>query len=343
MNPFRLPAEYEPQAATWLTWPANPLTWPGIRDAAENAYARFAATISRFQPLELVCADVLQANALRRLRDAEADLARVRLHNWPANDAWCRDHGPLFLVDDLGHRAITDFPYNAWGGKFPPWDDDDAIAARVSAHRNLPCRRAPVFGEGGAIEVNSRRFLLTTESVWLNPNRNPGLTRADAEGIFADFLGVTQTLWLPSGLVGDDTDGHIDTLSRFVDDHTVVTVVAPPGDPNHRVLQRNADMLREAFDVVELPLPDPIRPEDWREEVLPATHANFLILNHAVLVPTYNQPSPDARALDILRELFPTREVIGLPCDDILLEGGALHCLSMQEPAASRLHGSGTS
>jgi agmatine deiminase len=327
----RLPAEYEAQSATWLTWPANPETWPGIRDAAENDYATFAATISRFQPLNLICAAPLQANALRRLRAAGVDESRLSLHDWPANDAWCRDHGPLFVHSENGGRAIVDFPYNAWGGKFSPWDDDDAIARRVSDLRKLPRLRVPIFGEGGAVEVNARGVMINTESVWLNPNRNPGLTRAAAEQIFADYLGVTETIWLPEGLVGDDTDGHIDTISRFVDDDTVVTVLPETNDINYPVLRRNVEILQARFNVVSLPLPAPIHMKDWREEVLPATYANFLILNDAVLVPSYAQPTRDDQALGILRDLFPARDVLPIPCENLILEGGALHCLSMQE------------
>jgi len=331
--PLRLPAETEPQRAVWLTWPGNPATWPDTRARAEAAHARFAAAISHHQPVELICAARHQTRALQALRAQSADLDRVTLHDWPSDDTWCRDHGPLFVHNtDTGGLELVDFTYNAWGGKFSPWNADDDIPRRVSELRNLPRHRLPNIGEGGALEINTRGVLLTTESVWLNTNRNPGWTRADAEDVFHRFLGVTETLWLPEGLVGDDTDGHIDTLTRFTDDDTVVTVTAGPDDPNHAVLQHNADLLADRFNVVPLPLPEPIRPDNWREAVLPATYANFLVLNHAVLVPTYAQPRNDDRALGILTDLFPRRHVLGIPCEDLILEGGALHCLSMQEP-----------
>lgn len=332
MPSLRLPAEYEPQRAVWLTWPGNPLTWPETRPAAESAYAHFVATVSRLQPVELICRAPWQPAAVRHLRERDADLSNITLHDWPANDAWCRDHGPLFVKNESGGLEIVDFTFNAWGGKFPPWEDDDAVPRRVSELRKLPRHRLPTVGEGGAIEVNRRGDLITTESVWLNANRNPGLTRKKAEKLFAEVLGVSRTVWLPDGLIGDDTDGHIDTLSRFVDDASVVTALPERHDPNYDTLARNANLLSEWFQTVPLPLPDPIRPEAWREEVLPATYANFLVLNRAVLVPTYAQPARDDRALGILTDLFATREVIGVPCEDLVLEGGALHCLGMQEP-----------
>jgi agmatine deiminase len=333
MNPsLKLPAEYEPQRAVWLTWPGNPDTWPDTREAAESAYAHFVATISQHQPVELICPPQCRTTAQKRLTDAKADPNTLTFHAWPANDAWCRDHGPLFVRNAKNSLELVDFTYNAWGGKFPPWDCDDDIPRRVSELRNLPRHRLPTVGEGGALEINRSGLLITTESVWLNDNRNPGLQKSEAEALFRQYLGATQTLWLPEGLIGDDTDGHIDTLTRFVDDDTVVTVIPNETDDNYAVLKQNAEILSEHVNVVALPHPDPIRPEKWREEVLPATYANFLILNDIVLVPTYNQPKNDRQALGILDDLFNTRTVIGIPCEDLILEGGALHCLSMQEP-----------
>lgn len=333
MPTYRLPAEYEPQSGVWLTWPGNPETWRHCRDEAEPAHAELTAVISRLQPVDLICRKEWQPTARRHLKAARADLGSITFHDWPANDAWCRDHGPVIVKTDDGGRAVMDFPYNAWGGKFPPWDDDDAIARRVSELRNLPCTRLPIFGEGGAIEVNSQGVMLTTESVWLNPNRNPGLTRAGAEKVFAEFLGVQETVWLPEGLRGDDTDGHIDTISRFVNDTTVVTVLPEEDDINYAVMRDNLDFLSERFEVVALPHPRTITAEGWGAEVLPATYANFLILNEAVLIPAYRQPGRDEDALHALFELFPGREILPVDCADFIWEGGAIHCLTMQEPA----------
>lgn len=326
---LKFPAEFEPQRAVWLTWPGNPDTWPDCRREAERAYAGFAAAVSRFQPVEMICGEPWQKSAKKALEDAGADLKNITFHDWPVNDAWCRDHGPLFVKNEEGNKEVVDFIYNAWGGKFSPWDADDAVAGRVSEVRNLPRQRVPAVGEGGALEVNSNRQMITTESVWLNANRNPDWTRGDAEACFRRYLGVEEILWLREGLIGDDTDGHIDTLSRFVDDDTVVTCVCAPSDPNYRVLSENRERLQERFRVAALPLPEPL----WKNGArLPATYANFLILNEGVLVPTYARPEQDDRALGILKELFPGRQVAGLPCEVLIREGGALHCLSMQEP-----------
>ncbi|MDF3131272.1 agmatine deiminase family protein [Kiritimatiellaeota bacterium B1221] len=327
---LRLPAEFEPQSSVWLTWLGNPNTWPDCREAAEKAYAVFASTVSHFQSVEMICAAAWQEVARFRLKDAGADFKEIIFHDWPVNDAWCRDHGPLFVKNESGKNEIVDFVYNAWGGKFSPWQDDDAVARRVSELRKVPAHRVPNVGEGGAIEVNARGQMITTESVWLNDNRNPGWTRADAEACFEKYLGVTETLWLKEGLIGDDTDGHIDTISRFVSDDTVVTSLCEDSDPNFRVLMENRERLNEKYGVVDLPHPEGL----WKAgERLPATYANFLILNAAVLVPTYGQKRGDTQALGILGELFPGREVLGVPSEVLIREGGSLHCLSMQEAA----------
>lgn len=330
----RLPAEYEPQTALWLTWPGNPHTWADCREAAETAYAHFAAAVSRYQSVEMICNSQWQSAARTRLAAAGADLKAFQFHDWPVNDAWCRDHGPLFVLNENGETEIVDFQYNAWGGKFSPWDDDDAVPARVSELRKRVRHRVPNFGEGGAIEVNRSGLMITTRSVWLNKNRNPGWTPEEAEVCFAEYLGVKETLWLEEGLIGDDTDGHIDTISRFVDDEVVVSSLCEASDPNYAVLQGNLEQLRERLTVVPLPHPRAL----WKNgERLPATYANFLILNEAVLVPTYAQPEEDERALGCLRELFPGREVVGVPSEVLIREGGSLHCLSMQQAAENPL------
>lgn len=329
----RLPAEYEPQSGVWLTWPGNPSTWRHCREEAETAHARLTAVISQHQPVDLICQGSWQARARKRLVAARANLDAISFHDWPTNDAWCRDHGPLFVKTGDGGKGIVDFAYNAWGGKFPPWDDDDAVPARVSELRKCPRARLPIFGEGGAVEVNSQGVMITTESVWLNPNRNPGLTRAEAEAVFAEYLGVRETVWLKEGLLGDDTDGHIDTIARFVNDNTVVAVMPDADDPNHRVASENLEVLRGRFEVVPLPHPREMTAEGWGAEVLPATYANFLILNEAVLIPSYRQPGRDEDALHLLHELFPGRDILPVDCADFIWEGGAIHCLTMQEPS----------
>jgi agmatine deiminase len=339
---FRMPAEWAPQDAVWLSWPLKPGAWPGCREAAEHAYAAFAAAITRFERLRINCVRTAQEQAGEALVRAGTRMDRVEFFDHPTNDTWCRDHGPVFVRHPAtGEVAAVDWLFNAWGGKFHPWDLDNAIPERIAEALHLRRFAIPMVAEGGGLEVNGEGLLLTTASVLLNPNRNPTLTRDRAEELLRGALGVESICWLARGLEADDTDGHIDTLTRFVAPRVVVTVVnADPVGPNRDVLERNrADLERfrlpdgSRLEVIPLPLPEPIRPPAWRLDVLPATYANFLIVNGAVLVPTYRQPASDREALRLLTACFPDREVIGLDCRDLILEGGALHCLSQQQPA----------
>jgi len=339
---FRMPAEWEPQEAVWLSWPFDPGTWPGCRPQVDQALAAFAAAITRFERVRINVPRSAQARIGDLLAASGANLERVNLYDHPCNDAWCRDHGPIFVTQrDSGALGVVDFRYNAWGGKYPPWDLDDAIPSRVAAALGLPRFPIPLVAEGGALETNGAGVLLTTESVLLNPNRNPGLNRRRIETLLRNTLNVERIWWLPGGLAGDDTDGHIDTLTRFCTPDTLLTVIENGvNSPNYAALNRNRDRLARFRlpdgrhpTIVPLPLPDPIRPRNWRVEILPATYANFLIVNGAVLVPTYRQPANDRAALRRIADCFPGRETIGLDCTDVLLEGGALHCLSQQQPA----------
>ena len=255
----------------------------------------------------------------------------------PTNDAWCRDHGPVCLVNRAaGTRLLDHFRYNAWGGKFPPWDLDAAVPEHAAALLGYERNAVPMVCEGGALESNGAGLLMTTESVMLNPNRNPSMSRAQIGDTLMKSLGMDEILWLKGGLFCDDTDGHIDTLARFVNSNTVLACVAPEGSKNAPMLNENLRRLREyrtrlgrPLDVFPLPLPDPVAPPDgWREETLPASYANYLLVNGAVLAPSYRQPRNDARAAAIIGEAFPGREVVQIDCADIILEGGALHCLS---------------
>jgi len=290
--------------------------------------------LSLRQQVELICPEGWREQAHALLTHAGALAEQITWHPWPLNDAWCRDHGPLFVHNPSGGLEVVDVPFNAWGGKFTPWQHDDDIASRVSEQRKLPFHRVPVFGEGGALEVNATGVLMTTESVWLNPNRNPDLTREKAEEIFAEFLGITETVWLPDGMEHDDTDGHIDTLARFVEESHVVVPVAAAGDPDAAVLNRNRDLLRERFTVSELPHPPAKPSRQFPDRRLPRSYANFLLINDAVLVPIYAEPDSDGRTLGILRDLFPHREIVPVLCTHLVEEGGAVHCLTMQEPMA---------
>ncbi len=244
---FRMPAEWEPQAAVWLSWPHNRRTWPGHFRPIPAKFAEIVAAISRFENVRINLARPLQARARSLVLRAGADLARVTFHDHPTNDAWCRDHGPIFVKHRrTGEVAVTDWQHNAWGGKYPPYDLDNTIPPRIA--RALRLRRFEINRvlEGGSIDVNGAGSLLTTESCLLNPNRNPALSRAGIEQMLRDNLGVRQILWLGDGIVGDDTDGHVDDLTRFFRADGIVTVVElNRRDVNCRVLQENLGRLQD--------------------------------------------------------------------------------------------------
>lgn len=336
---FRMPAEWEPQVAIWLSWPHNRWTWPGRFRPIPKVFAGIAAQISRFEEVRINCAARLQPRAQRLCASAGVDPARLRFYDHPTNDAWCRDHGPTFLKNDRsGEVALVDWRYNAWGGKYPPWEQDDRIPGRIA--RRLRVRRftnAMVL-EGGSIDVNGRGLLLTSEQCLLNPNRNPGLTRADIERNLRDFLGVEAVIWVGEGIAGDDTDGHIDDTARFFRADGIVACVEPNRrDSNHRVLSENLRRLRRwrtpagrRIEVVELPMPGRMAFEGRR---VPASYANFLILNGAVLVPVFRQPRRDAEACRILAACFPGREIVPIDCRELIWGLGTLHCISQQQPA----------
>jgi agmatine deiminase len=267
-------------------------------------------------------------------------VGNVFFHDNPTNDAWCRDHGPIFVHRQSAGKteeAILDWGYNAWGGKYPPYDLDDVIPTRIGRELGIPVYYPGMVLEGGSIDVNGRGTLLTTEACLLNPNRNPQLDREAIEASLRRHLGVRNILWLGDGIAGDDTDGHIDDLTRFVDPTTVVTVVEEdPADQNHEPLQKNLERLRTMRDqdgtplrVVTLPMPRPIHQEGQR---LPASYANFYIANGLVLLPTYD-PERDAEAQATLQGLFPGRDVVGIDCTDLVWGLGAFHCVTQQWPA----------
>jgi agmatine deiminase len=282
-----------------------------------------------------VCNDAHEAEAREVLRGLPME--RISFHSIPTNEPWCRDHGPIFLTRDRDPKlAVVDWDYNAWGNKYPPFDLDEVVPTRLAQILNVPVFYPRMILEGGAIEVNGAGALLTTESCLLNPNRNPNLRREEIEQRLRDFLGVREILWLSDGIAGDDTDGHIDDLARFVSERTVVTVVEDdPKDENYEALQENLARLRElktgdrTIDIVTLPMPKKIVREGLR---LPASYANFYVANTCVLVPTFADPADDV-ALSILRECFPSRRVIGIDCRELIWGLGTFHCLTQQQPS----------
>jgi agmatine deiminase len=334
---FRMPAEWETHAATWLSWPHKEDSWPGKLAAIPPIWVRMVRELSRGEDVCILVNDSAPAERVRQLlRDGGVDSSRVSFHEVPTDDAWIRDHGPTFVRRD-SELALIDWKYNAWGGKYPPWEKDDRVPEHLAELLRLPRFAPGIVLEGGSIDVNGRGTLLTTEQCLLNPNRNPHLGREDIEQILCDNLGVARVLWLGDGIDGDDTDGHVDDLTRFVDPTTVVTVVEDdPRDVNHERLRDNHRRLRETTDedgralsVVTLPMPEPIFYEGTR---LPASYANFYIGNEVVLVPVFGQPRDEA-ALSVLRDLFPRRRVVGINAVDLVWGLGAFHCVTQQQPA----------
>jgi len=337
---YSMPAEWEPQEAVWLSWPHNYASWPGRFRPVPYNFARIVAVISRFEPVRINAAKKLHARAARLCERAGADLARVTFFDHPTNDAWCRDHGPIFVKNPAtGSVALTDWAYNAWGGKYPPYDLDNQIPPSIARITGLPRFVNDLVLEGGSIDVNGIGGLLTSEQCLLNPNRNPHLTKEQIEQNLRDYLGIDDFYWLGEGIVGDDTDGHIDDMTRFFKPDGFITCVEPnKKEKNHEILAANLARLKKfrtpagkKFDIVELPMP---RPFGFDRQRVPASYANFLIVNGGVLVPTFRQPGPDARAVAIVAGCFPGREVVGVDCYHLIWGLGTLHCISQQQPAA---------
>jgi agmatine deiminase len=338
---YHMPAEWEPHRGTWLSWPHKEASWPGKFGSVPGIFARMVRCLADREEVHInVAGPAMEADVRRLLADEGAGSDRVFYHHIPTNDAWCRDHGPIFVERTRAGRreqAIVDWGFNAWGDKYPPYDLDDVVPTRVAEALGLPVFRPGIVMEGGSLDVNGRGALLTTESCLLNPNRNPRLGRSAIEEYLRQYLGVRKILWLGDGIAGDDTDGHVDDLTRFVSPTTVVTVVEEdPADENYEPLQANLERLRAMTDqdgrplaVVTLPMPRPLYHEGQR---LPASYANFYIANGLILLPTYD-PDRDPEAIAALETLFPDREVIGIDCTDLVWGLGAFHCVTQQWPA----------
>ncbi len=337
---FRMPAEWAPHRGTWLSWPHRESSWPGKLGTVYPVVARMIGELTIGEEVHInVADDPMEQFARDTLRREHVQLKHVYFHHHPTDDAWCRDHGPIFVqrdVDGKREQLILDWGFNAWGGKYPPFDLDDVIPTRMGAELDIPVEHPGMILEAGSIDVNGLGTLLTTEACLLNPNRNPELSRAQIEALLSDFLGVTNILWLGEGIVGDDTDGHIDDITRFTDERTIVTVVEDdPSDDNYQLLQDNVERLAsmtdqdgEPFRIVTLPMP---RAVVWDGQRLPASYANFYIGNDVVLVPGYDRER-DQMARETLQSLFPTRRVVVIDCTDLIWGLGAFHCLTQQWP-----------
>ncbi|ULT24008.1 agmatine deiminase family protein [Sphingobacterium sp. E70] len=325
----------------WLSWPHKEESWPGKIDTIYQPYCEFIKAVAAGQKVRINVADEdMKAFAIAELKKVTADFSNIEFYFNPTNDAWCRDHGPAFLINQNSDtKAVVDWGYNAWGGKYPPFDLDDVVPTRIAKKFNLPLFTPNIVMEGGSVEFNGAGTVMTTTACLLNENRNPGYTKEQIETYLKEFYGQDQVLWLGDGIIGDDTDGHIDDITRFVNENTVLTVVEEnPEDENYAILQENLETLRsfkllsgESLNIVELPMPAAVIYEDTR---LPASYANFYIANDVVVVPIFNDPN-DQRALDIIQECFPTRKVVGINSVDIIWGLGSFHCLSQQEPALS--------
>src|SRR5438094_4240850 len=334
---YRMPAEWEPQAATWLSWPRREgISFPDACDCVLPALREMVAALIESEP---VCINVINGAHEAEARSVLDLLPQecITYYEIPTNEPWCRDHGPIFLTRDADPKlAIVDWDYNAWGNKYPPFDLDEVVPTRIAEILKVPVFYPRMILEGGSIEVNGAGALLTSESCLLNKNRNPNLKRDQIEQRLRDFLGIREVLWLGQGIEGDDTDGHIDDLARFVSERVVVTVVEEKRDsPNYQALQENLARLRamkiggDPLEVFELPMLRRIVREDL---VLLASYANFYIANNCVLLPTFADPM-DEPARETLQRLFPDRKVIGIDCRELIWGLGTFHCLTQQQPA----------
>jgi agmatine deiminase len=347
---YRMPAEWAPHEATWIAWPHNAEDWPGKFQAIPWVYAEIVRLLAEHECVEIVINDAAaESKAKKILARNGVNLAQLRFHHWPTDRVWTRDSGPIFVRNPEGNVALTDWRFNAWA-KYSDCLHDDKLPARIQKKLGLDCYQPTVqlangkshrlVLEGGSIDTNGAGTLLTTEECLLSEvqQRNPGVSREQLEAAFHEYLGINQVIWLNRGIAGDDTHGHIDDITRFVAEETILTVVEPnTRDENHVPLAENLARLKASrmpggkqWTIAELPLPRPIIFEGRR---LPASYANFYIANGSILVPTFNDKN-DRVALSILAELFPAREVIGIHCVDFIWGLGALHCMTQQQPAA---------
>ncbi|MEX2495512.1 MAG: agmatine deiminase family protein [Woeseia sp.] len=333
-----MPAEWAPHQATWISWPHNRESWPGKFAPVEPVMADAVSALAKSEVVRINVLDERHEAQVKSLLEGRVPRDRVFFHRIPTNDAWCRDHGAIFVTGSGGrHPALAlDFRFNSWGGKYPPFDLDNAVPPKMAEVLGIPCAQVDMVLEGGAVEVNGQGVLLTTEQCLLHPNRNPALDRTAIEQNLRHNFGVQQIVWLGEGIVGDDTDGHVDDLTRFVAGDTVVTVVErDPGDENHLPLAENRERLEkvrlangEGLKIIELSMPRPVL---WKGDRLPASYANFYIGNSVVLMPSFDDPADEPNR-QILASCFPDREIIAIDCRDLVLGLGTFHCLTQQVP-----------
>jgi agmatine deiminase len=339
---YTFPAEWEPHRGTWFSWPRpEGISFPDKYHTVPENLARIIREIAAREEVHI---NVPNGNYQRivseQLKANGCPLKNVFFHQIKTNESWCRDHGPAFVLKhgrSKAQPAIVDWGFNAWGGKYPPYDDDDAVPTRIAEELILPVFYPGIVMEGGAVDFNGAGTVLTTESCLLNKNRNPKLSKKRIEQYLKDYYGQSHVCWLGEGIVGDDTDGHVDDLARFVNPTTIVVAVEEdPKDDNYKILRENVKRCRllrdqdgKPFDVVEIPMPGVVEYDGQR---LPATYVNFYFVNGALLVPTYRHKKNDKKALEILSRALPKHEVIGIDCVELIWGLGAIHCLTQQQP-----------
>jgi len=347
---YRMPAEWEPQRATWLAWPHNRSDWPGKFEPVPYVYAEIVRHLASAARVEVIVNDA-KAEAAARTILTHANVlpaleARVGFHHWPTNRGWLRDSGPIFVKDKADSVAVTNWKFNAWA-KYRNWQLDNTLPEKIAEARGygvfegaveVDGRVRQMVLEGGSIDVNGRGLLLTTEECLLSPvqQRNPGMTREQIESALGRMLGVKKVLWLARGIVGDDTHGHVDDIARFVGPRTVLAASeANPSDENHAILKENLKRLKKmtdtagkALEVIPLPMPAPVI---FKGQRVPASYANFYISNRTVLVPTFDDPN-DLKALNIIQRAMPKHSIVPIYCGDLIWGLGAIHCMTQQEP-----------
>lgn len=338
-----MPAEWEAHEATWISWPhPEGASFPGRYNEVIPTFVAMAEAIGASEILRVNVRDLEQEKSVKKLLAPLLPKEHLEFYHIPTQEPWCRDHGPIFVRSTIPREdplAILDWNYNAWGEKYLPYDADNAVADTIAKLLHLPSFKPGMVLEGGSIDVNGSGALLTTESCLLHKNRNPHLSQAEIEQHLKHYLGVTHLFWLGDGIEGDDTDGHIDDITRFVNEETVVTVMERnPDDPNYLPLQKNRERLEtfrlaleKPLKIVELPMPPHLEREGQR---LPASYANFYITNASVLVPVFGAPADDV-ACNILSSFFPTRKIIPIDCRELIWGLGAFHCLTQQQPVSA--------
>src|SRR3984885_436225 len=336
---YTFPPEWAEHHGTWFSWPRpEGISFPDKYHTVPENLARIMREIAKRERVHInVPNDNYERIVKERLKQHGGPTRNVQFHHIKTNECWCRDHGPAFVTNGNGRIAIVDWGFNAWGGKYPPFNDDDDVPTRIAEEFKLPVFYPGIVMEGGAVDFNGDGVILTTTSCLLNKNRNPHLSQEEVENYLKDFYGQKQVIWLGEGIVGDDTDGHVDDLARFISADTIVTAVEEdPKDENYKILKDNLRRLELArnlegkpFHIVKIPMPGVV---EYDKQRLPATYVNFYFVNGALLVPTYRHKKNDRKALEILQAHLPKHKVIGIDCVELIWGLGAIHCLTQQHP-----------